>query len=258
MEILRAVRPVNRTDQLNNGRTEPELTGRVALVTGGTKGIGRAVAERLIGAGASVAICARTETEVRTAVARLGGQTLGVVCDVADHHACARMVEQTVARFGGLDILVNNAGLGVFKPLAEMSVEEWRLQVDVNLGGVFYCSKAALPHLVASGDGFVVNIGSLASRHVFRGGTGYNASKFGLLGLSEAMMLDVRQHGVRVSLVMPGSVDTHFHGREPAQERTWRLHADDCAAAVMQLLSYPKEAHLSRIEIRPSRPPRKD
>ena len=233
------------------------LEGRVALVTGATKGIGRAVAERLLGAGASVAICARTEGEVRGRAARLGKRALGIACDVADPRACARMVEQTAAHFGRLDILVNNAGLGIYKPLAEMSVEEWRLQVDVNLGGVFYCSKAALPHLVASGDGFIVNIGSLASRHAFAGGTGYNASKFGLLGLTEAMMLDVRYDGVRVSVVMPGSVDTHFAGREPVPERTWRLHVDDCAAAVAELLSYPKEAHVSRIELRPSRPPRK-
>lgn len=236
---------------------KPGLAGRVALVTGGTKGIGRAIAEHLLEAGTSVAICARTETEVQIAAAQLGERAVGIVCDVADHRACARMVNQTVAHFGRLDILVNNAGLGVFKPLAEMSVEEWRLQVDVNLGGVFYCSKAALPHLVASGDGFIVNIASLASRHAFRGGTGYNASKFGLLGLTEAMMLDVRHDGVRVSVVMPGSVNTHFGGREPVPERTWRLHADDCAAAVTQLLSYPKETHVSRIEVRPSQPPRK-
>ena len=248
---------MNSSDQLDKGVTNAVLTGRVALVTGATKGIGRAIAEHLLEAGGSVAICARTEAEVQAAAAKLGERALGLVCDVADHRACADMVERTVAHFGRLDILVNNAGLGIFKPLAEMSVEEWRLQVDVNLGGVFYCSKAALPHLVASGDGFIVNIASLASRHAFRGGTGYNASKFGLLGLNEAMMLDVRHDGVRVSVVMPGSVDTHFHGREPAPERTWRLNADDCAAAVTQLLSYPREAHVSRIEIRPSQPPRK-
>ena len=235
---------------------EPDLTGRVALVTGGTKGIGRAVAERLLGAGAAVAVCARTEAEVRATAAELGKRGLGIACDVADADACADMVDRVVAQFGRLDILVNNAGLGVFKPLPELSVEEWRLQVDVNLGGVFYCSKAALPHLVASGDGFIVNIASLASRHAFPGGTGYNASKFGLLGLTEAMMLDVRYDGVRVSVVMPGSVDTHFLGREQVPERTWRLHVDDCAAAVMQLLAYPPEAHVSRIELRPSQPPR--
>ena len=125
------------------------MAGRVVLVTGGTKGIGRAVAERLLREGGSVAVCARTEADVRTAEAQLGDRALGIVCDVADHRACARMVDRTVARFGRLDILVTNAGLGIFRPVAEMSVEGWQLQVDVNLGGVFYCSKAALPHLVA-------------------------------------------------------------------------------------------------------------
>ncbi|MYA34555.1 MAG: SDR family oxidoreductase [Gemmatimonadales bacterium] len=233
------------------------LTGKVALVTGGTKGIGRAIAEHLLAAGASVAVCARTGAEVRAAEAELGDRSLGIVCDVADAGACERMVEATVARFGRLDILVNNAGLGIFKPLREMSVEEWQLQIDVNLGGVFYCSRAALPHLSATGDGFIVNVASLASRHPFRGGTGYNASKYGLLGLTEAMLLDVRYDDVRVSIVMPGSVDTYFHGREQVPERTWRLHVNDCAVAVMQLLSYPKEAHVSRVELRPSQPPRK-
>ena len=177
-----------------------------------------------------------------------------MACDVADPDACTGLVAETVKRFGRLDILVNNAGLGIFKPITELTVEEWRLQVDVNLGGVFYCSKAAIPHLSATGDGWIINIGSLASRNSFAGGTGYNASKFGLLGMTEAMMLDVRHSDVRVSLVMPGSVNTYFGGREPAAERDWRLEADDCALAVMQLLAYPKEAHVSRIEMRPSQP----
>ncbi|WP_419164206.1 SDR family oxidoreductase [Candidatus Palauibacter sp.] len=242
---------------MNERVTKLGFTDRVALVTGGTKGIGRSIAEHLLEAGGSVALCARTESEVQAVAADLGDRALGIACDVADAGACAGMVERTVAHFGRLDILVNNAGLGVFKPLAEMTVEEWQLQIDVNLGGVFYCSKAALPYLVASGDGFIVNIASLASRHPFHGGTGYNASKYGLLGLTEAMMLDVRHDGVRVSVVMPGSVDTYFDGREQVPERTWRLHVDDCAAAVMQILSYPPEAHVSRIELRPSQPPRK-
>ena len=236
----------------------PDLSGKVAIVTGGTKGIGLAIAEHLAGAGASVVVSARTATDVDAVVTALQAESkapvAGVVCDVADADACSRLVEETVRRFGRLDILVNNAGLGVFKPITELSVEEWRLQVDVNLGGVFYCSKAAIPHLSSTGDGWIINIGSLASRNSFAGGTGYNASKFGLLGMTEAMMLDVRHSDVRVSLVMPGSVNTYFGGREPAAERDWRLEADDCALAVMQLLAYPKEAHVSRIEMRPSQP----
>ncbi len=137
-----------------------------------------------------------------------------------------------------------------------MQVEEWRAQIDVNLGGVFYLSKAALPHLSASGDGFIINIGSLAGRNFFAGGTGYNASKFGLVGLTEAMMLDVRYDDVRVSIVMPGSVNTGFRGKSHSPERSWPLEADDCALAVMHLLEQPKGAHVSRIEMRPAQPKR--
>ncbi len=236
----------------------PDLSGKVALVTGSTKGIGLAIAERLAAAGASVVVSARTAADVKATAERLAaaakGTVIGIPCDVADPFQCAHLVEEAVRRLGRLDILVNNAGLGILKPLSELSVEEWRLQVDVNLGGVFYCSKAALPHLSAHDDGWIINIGSLASRNVFAGGTGYNASKFGLLGMTEAMMLDVRHSGVRVSLVMPGSVNTEFGGRAQQVERDWRLEADDCALAVMHLLEYPKEAHVSRVEMRPSRP----
>ncbi|MDA0327594.1 MAG: SDR family oxidoreductase [Gemmatimonadetes bacterium] len=232
----------------------PNLTGKVAIVTGSTKGIGLAIAERMINQGASVVVSSRTESEIAAVTDRLGSNAFGVVCDVADPVACQRLVDETMARFGRLDVLVNNAGLGIFKPISEMTVEEWRLQVDVNLGGVFYCSKAALPHLSASGDGFIINIGSLASRNTFAAGTGYNASKFGLLGMSEAMMLDVRYDDVRVSIVMPGSVNTPFNNHEPSEERTWKLEADDCALAVMQILDYPPEAHVSRIEMRPAQP----
>ena len=232
-----------------------DLTGKVAIVTGSTKGIGRAIAEHLLEAGASVVVNARSAGPVEAIALALGDRVLGIVADVGDAIQCQRLVDETVEHFGRLDILVNNAGLGIFKPLSEMTVEEWQLQVDVNLGSVFYCSKAALP-LSATTDGFIVNIASLASRNPFAGGTGYNASKFGVLGLTEAMMLDVRYDDVRVSIVMPGSVDSYFNHREQVPERTWRLHVEDCAVAVLQVLSYPKEAHVSRIEMRPSQPKR--
>jgi 3-oxoacyl-[acyl-carrier protein] reductase len=235
----------------------PNLTGKVAIVTGSTRGIGLAVAERMINEGMSVVISARTESEVADVSGRLGANALGLPCDVASPASCQALIDATVERFGRIDVLVNNAGLGVFKPISELTIDEWQLQIDVNLGGVFYCSKAALPHLSATGDGFIVNIGSLASRNSFASGTGYNASKFGLLGLSEAMMLDVRYDDVRVSIVMPGSVNTPFNRNPQAPERGWKLEADDCALAVMQLLEYPKEAHVSRIEMRPSQPQRR-
>jgi len=231
----------------------PNLKGKVAVVTGSTKGIGLAVAERLHAAGAAVVVSSRTAKDVAAVAKGLGTPAIGIPCDVADPAACARLVAETVERLGRLDILVNNAGFGIFKSVTELTVEEWRHQIDVNLGGVFYCSKAAIPHLSATGDGFIVNIGSLAARNFFAGGTGYNASKAGLLGMTEAMMLDVRHDDVRVSIVMPGSVNTHFRG-ERASGRSWPLEADDVALAVMQLLDYPKEAHVSRVEMRPSQP----
>jgi len=232
----------------------PNLTGKVAVVTGSTKGIGRAVAERLVRDGARVVVTARTESDVADVARRLGDAALGIPCDVADPAACQSLIDQTVQRLGRLDVLVNNAGFGVFKPVQEMTVVEWRRQIDVNLGGVFYCSKAALPHLSASGDGFIINIGSLAGRHFFAGGTGYNAAKAGLIALTEAMMLDVRHDDVRVSIILPGSVNTHFRGKDRSPERSWPLEPDDCALAVVQLLDYPKGAHVSRVEMRPSQP----
>lgn len=235
----------------------PDPSGKVAIVTGSTKGIGRAIAERLVEAGCRVVVSARTASDVEATANELGELATGIPCDVADPDACQALVDETVRRLGRLDVLVNNAGVGVFKPISELSVEEWRRQIDVNLGGVFYCSKAALKPLSESGDGFIINIGSLAGRNTFAGGTGYNASKFGVLGMTEAMMLDVRYDDIRVSVVMPGSVDTHFNQTEPSSDRTWRLEPDDCALAVMQLLAYPKEAHVSRIEMRPSQPKKK-
>ena len=232
----------------------PDLTGKVAIITGSSKGIGRAIAKHLAGAGASVAVNSRSLTEAQAGSDRIGNGAIGVAADVGDPLECQRLIDKTVGHFGRLDILVNNAGLGIIKPISQMTVDEWKIQIDVNLGGVFYCSKAALPHLTATGDGFIINIASLASRNPFSGGTAYNASKFGVLGLTEAMMLDVRYDDVRVSIVMPGSVNTEFRQREQSPVRTWKLEPEDCAAAVMQLLSYPREAHVSRVEMRPSQP----
>jgi len=235
----------------------PNLTGKVAIVTGSTKGIGLAIAERMINEGAAVVVSSSTASDVESMAERLGDLAVGIPCDVADPDACQRLVDEAIERLGRLDVLVNNAGLGIIKPLPEMTVAEWRAQVDVNLGGVFYLSKAALPHLSASGDGFIINVGSLAGRNPFGGGTGYNASKFGLVGMTEAMMLDLRHSGIRVSIVMPGSVDTRFGGDYPEGGRAWALGADDVASAVLHLLSYPDNAHVSRVEMRPSRPPKK-
>lgn len=236
-----------------------DLTGRTAIVTGGSEGIGRSVAEALAGKGASVVLTSRSDERARQAAEEIGAATGGAVkglgCDVRDPAACERMVAETVEAFGGLHILVNNAGLGVFKPIQEMSIDEYRVQIDTNLNGVFYCTKAAIPHLKAADDAWVINIGSLASRNSFGSGVGYNASKFGLLGMTEAMMLDLRYDGIRTSIIMPGSVNTGFNDHEPTRE--WAIQPEDVGETVLQLLSYPGHTLVSRVEMRPSAPPRK-
>lgn len=237
------------------------LAGRVAIVTGSTRGIGRSIAESLLDAGAGVVINGR-DARATTAVAErlaesAGGRVIGVAADVSDPLSCERLIAESVAEFGGIDFVVNNAGVGIMKSIADLTWDEWRRQIDVNLGGIWACTKAALPHLRRSSDAWVINIGSLAGRNTFAGGTGYNASKFGVVGMTEAMMLDLRHDGIRVSIVMPGSVNTEFGG-EAGHGRGWKLEPADCALAVMQLLSFPKEAHVSRLEMRPAQPPQRD
>lgn len=241
-------------------RTLPDLSGRVALVTGSSKGIGRAVAEDLVRAGARVVVSSRTAADVEEAAAALStlgpGEAVGIPCDVRDPLACQALVAGTVKAFGRLDILVNNAGLGRFAPIQEMDPADWDLQIRTNLDGVFHVSRAAVRHLVASDDAWILNIGSLAGRNSFAGGAAYNATKFGLLGMTEAMMLDLRDEGVRVTCIMPGSVNTYFFGGEPGPEGAWKLQAEDISRVVLDLLAFPSRALPSKIEIRPSRPPR--
>ncbi len=233
-----------------------DLRGKACVVTGSTRGIGLEIARVLARSGADVAVNSRSEQDVRRVAARMealgGGRAAGITCDVRDPEACRHLIDSAAERFGRLDVLVNNAGWGRFAPIHELSIEDWRLQIDTNLGGVFYCSRAAVPHLAATGDGWIINIGSLAGRHAFAGGTGYNASKFGLLGMTEAMMLDLRHRNIRVSLVMPGSVNTGFRGQTANHD--WKLDGRDVARALTDLLAYPGRALPSRIELRPSRP----
>ena len=237
-----------------------DLAGKACVVTGATKGIGRAIAEALAAAGADVVISARTSSDVEQVAAELNagasGRVIGFAADVSRPEECLGLIEEAVGTLGRLDVLVNNAGVGILTSIEDLSVEDWQTQIDTNLRGVFCCVKAAVPHLKAT-EGWVINIGSLAGRNPFAGGSGYNASKFGLVGMTEAMMLDLRHSGIRVSIVMPGSVNTRFGGDYPESGRDWALGADDVASAVLHLLSYPDNAHVSRVEMRPSRPPRK-
>lgn len=244
-----------------NDRTT-DLDGRTAVVTGGSSGIGRAIAEELAAAGACVVLTSRDQTRAEQTAAEVarstGGEVMGLPCDVRVPASCRSLMAAAVDRFHTLDILVNNAGIGIFKPFQDMTEQEWRAQVETNLHGVFHCSRAALPYLREAGrggegDAWIVNIGSLASRNSFGRGAGYNASKFGLLGMTEAMMIDLRYEGIRTSMVMPGSVDTAFREGEA---REWALRPEDVARAVIHLLSFPRAALVSRVEMRPTRPPR--
>jgi 3-oxoacyl-[acyl-carrier protein] reductase len=227
---------------------------KVAVVTGGTRGIGRGIAEALVGAGVRVVVGARREGDVRAAQGELGERARGVVCDVRRAEDCVRLMDAAASEFGGLDILVNNAGVGVFGRVEELTVSDWDRVLETNLGGVFYCSRAAIPHLKRRGGGWIINIGSLAGKNAFPGGAAYNASKFGLVGFSEALMQEVRHDGIRVSYIMPGSVSTPGFG---SGEGEWKIQPEDLGRIVLDLLATPERTLPSRIEVRPSRPPQK-
>ena len=234
-----------------------ELPGKVAIVTGATKGIGRAIAEALAKNGCSVVIAARHEQDCVRVAEEIsgngGGSVQGVACDVRVHADCQRLIDETVKRFGRLDILVNNAGIGGFSPVAQMTVDHWDAVIGTNLNGLFYCTHAALPYLKRAGASWIINIGSLAGKNAFPGGAAYNASKFGLIGFSEALMQEVRHEGVRVSYVMPGSVATEFEG-SGGHAADWMIQPGDIAQIVVDLLEMPERTLPSRVEVRPSKP----
>ncbi|MBI5281004.1 MAG: SDR family oxidoreductase [Candidatus Solibacter usitatus] len=236
------------------------LMGKRALVTGGTRGIGRAIAERLLEAGAGVAICGREEAGVAAAVGEMDRvftssrlKVLGRAADVRSESSVRSLFDWLDGALGGPDILVNNAGVGVFKDLASMEPQEWRTVMGTNLDGVYHCCHQALPRMRQAGGGWIINISSLAGKNAFAGGAAYNASKFGLCGMSEAVMLDHRYEGVRVSTVMPGSVSTDF-GQGRAD---WKIAPEDVAEAVAAILAMPERTLMSCVELRPSRPPRR-
>jgi 3-oxoacyl-[acyl-carrier protein] reductase len=239
-----------------------KLAGKTAIVTGGSRGIGLAIARALVENGAHVVITGRTEEKINAAVGQLqavangGASATGVRADVRNHAEVERLMNHAAGQLGGLDILVNNAGLGLFRPVAETTLDDWHAIVDTNLTGVFYCCHAALPHLKARGGGWIVNVSSLAGSHPFANGAAYCASKSGLNAFTEALMQEVRHDGVRVTCVMPGSVNTEF-GDRGGQKGDWALMPEDVAQTVIDLLGHPPRSLPSRVEIRPARPPKK-
>ena len=234
------------------------LKNKRAAVTGASRGIGFAVAQALAAQGADVVLCAREAKALDSAVAKIreqqpGGKIVGHTADVSDSRQVAGLFGLIDQELGGLDILINNAGFGVFRATAELTVEEWDRVIATNLSGAFYCSREAFERFEASRGGFIINISSLAGRNPFAGGAAYNASKFGLNGFSEAMMLDHRSDNVRVSYIMPGSVATHFAGNETSKA-DWKIAPEDIAQIVLDVLNMPERTLISRIEVRPSRP----
>jgi NAD(P)-dependent dehydrogenase (short-subunit alcohol dehydrogenase family) len=235
------------------------LEGKKAIITGASKGIGFAIAEALLSAGANVVICGRDETHLEQALARLrksapGRKVAGTTADVARSADVKKLFEFCDKELGGLDILINNAGVGLFHAVDELTVEQWDQVIGTNLSGAFYCSHEAIQRFHRTRGGSIINISSLAGKNPFAGGAAYNASKFGLNALSEATMLDHRHDNVRVSYVMPGSVDTEFSGEELKTRSEWKIAPEDIAEIVLTILRMPGRTLISRVEVRPSRP----
>jgi NAD(P)-dependent dehydrogenase (short-subunit alcohol dehydrogenase family) len=235
------------------------MSSQIGIVTGGSKGIGFAIAKAFVDRGMKVAVTSRNDADLRRAQQQLGGEAsvLAMRADARVPTDAERLVSETVKRFGGLDVLVNNAGIGRFTNVANMSVEEWHEVIETNLSGPFYCSRAAIPEMRRRGGGWIINISSLAGKNAFAGAAAYCASKSGLNAFSEALMQEVRHDDIRVSYIMPGSVSTTFGDRGVGGEGDWKLTPDDVARTVVNLIEHDPRSLPSRVELRPSRPPRK-
>jgi len=233
------------------------LAGKVAVVTGSTRGIGRAIAEALVMEEISVVISSRHQPDVDKAVKSLSqrgrGKVAGIACDVREYEQVKGLMEFAVTTFGGLDILVNNAGTAFMREVADLTPREWREVIDTNLTGVFYGCREAIPKMRSRGGGYIINIGSLAGVNAHPTMAAYNASKFGLLGFSEALFQEVRYDGIRVSHIMPGSVETGFRG-VGEKKAGWAILPEDIAEMVIYLLKSNPRTMTSRIEMRPSQP----
>ena len=237
------------------------LKGKRALITGGTKGIGFGIAEAMLQEGMFVAITGRNEESINAAVSSLTtgingkeGKVLGIVSDVKSIASQQLTVEKIVAEWGGLDVLIANAGIGHFGSIEHLTAEQWHDTMDTNLTGVFNSVKSVLSSLKES-KGYIFTISSLAGTNFFAGGTAYNASKFGLTGFTQALMLDLRQYDVKVSTIMPGSVATYFNGHIPSDADAWKIQKEDIAQIVVDLLKMHPRVLPSKVEVRPTKPP---
>lgn len=238
------------------------LKDKVALITGGTTGIGYGVALSLMNEGVNVAITSRDEARAKEAAENLqnastsSAKALGVVADVRKYDSQQQAVKQVLAQFGQLDIVVANAGLGHFGSIEELTPEQWQETIDTNLSGVFYTIKSSVEALKKS-KGYFISISSLAGTNFFAGGSAYNASKFGVTGFTQSVMLDLREHNIKVSTIMPGSVSTNFNGNEPDSSDAWKIQIEDIGELVVDLVKMNERTLPSKIEVRPTMPPSK-
>ena len=234
------------------------LEGKVALITGGSKGIGYGIAEALLAQGMKIAITSRSQSAADKAAANLGNaeNVLAVKANVRSYGAQQKAVDLVLEKWGKLDAMIANAGVGHFAPIEDMTPDQWHEVIDVNLTGVFYSTKASIDALKVS-QGYLITIASLAGTNFFAKGAAYNASKFGLVGFTQAVMLDLRQAGVKVSTIMPGSVSTYFNGRTPTDAESWKIQPEDIGKLVADLLTMPARTLPSKVEVRPSMPPKK-
>jgi 3-oxoacyl-[acyl-carrier protein] reductase len=234
------------------------LNGKVAFVTGGSRGIGLAIARALVSEGAQVAITGKSDAHLSAARPLIEAEGPASVetlkADVRRYEDVERALGAVVARFGGLDIVINNAGVGIFADVADMSPAQWSEVIDTNLTGVFHVCHAAIPHLRRRGGGAIINISSLAGKNAFTTAAAYCASKSGLNAFSEALMQEVRYDNIRVSYVMPGSVATGFASGDASKGADWKIAPDDVAAVVLDLLQQHPRSLASRVELRPSKP----
>ncbi len=233
---------------------------KTALITGGSKGIGYGVAEILIKEGIKVAVTSRSQAAADEAAASLNtivpNSAIGIESDVRNMESQQAAVDKVVAQWGQLDYFIANAGVGHFASIDALSAEQWNETIDINLTGVFYSAKASLEALKKT-KGYFITIASLAGTNFFAQGTAYNASKFGLVGFSQAMMLDVRDFDIKVSTIMPGSVATYFNGHVPNDADEWKIQPEDIGIIVRDLLKMPARTLPSKIEVRPSKTAKK-
>ncbi len=236
------------------------LENKTAIITGGSKGIGYGIAEALVRQNVNVLITSRNADAADKAAERLNslglGKVIGFEADVRNLDQQIKVVDKVLNTWGKLDVLIANAGVGHFASIEDLSVEQWQQTIDTNLTGVFFSIKASLEALKKS-QGYIITISSLAGTNFFPTASAYNASKFGLTGFSQAVMLDVRHHGIKVSTIMPGSVTSHFNNHQPDESDAWKIQPEDIGQMVVDLLQMHPRTLPSKVEVRPSMPPKK-